>query len=88
MFDDVKHNLEKERDNVFKDLQNDFKLLKESIQERKAEYEKIKNERKEIFRRKLEYKIDKYMNRNKLTTNKKNPNILYKKKTYKSVVLW
>jgi hypothetical protein len=88
MFDDVKHNLEKERDNVFKDFQNDFKLLKESIQERKAEYEKIKNERKEIFRRKLEYKIDKYMNRNKLTTNKKNPNILYKKKTYKSVVLW
>jgi len=88
MFDDVKHNLEKERDNVLNDFQDDFKILKESIQERKAEYEKIKNERKEIFRRKLEYKIDKYMNRNKLTTNKKNPNILYKKKTYKSVVLW
>ena len=88
MFDDVKHNLEKERDNVLNDFQDDFKILKESIQERKAEYEKIKNERKEIFRRKLEYKIDKYMNRNKLTTHKKNPNILYKKKTYKSVVLW
>ena len=87
-FDNVKNNIKKERENVLRNFQEDFKILKESIKERKEEFEKIKNERKEMFRKKLEYKINKYMNRNKLSSNKKNPNISYKKKTYKTVVLW
>ena len=88
IFDDVKNNVIKEKTDMFKTIKDNFNILKESIKERKEEYSRIKNKKKELFNKKLEYKIKKYINRHKFTNTKKNSNIYYKKKTYKSVVLW
>ena len=88
LFENVKENIENERSKIIRDFNEDFKILQESIQSRKKEYEEIKETRKEIMKKKIEYRVNKYLNLNKLNAHKKNTNISYKKKIYKSVVLW